>query len=114
MLPPEAYLEVRKTARYHLHLEILTVSLPASTPGMARVIARVETILRGDDSLSRGSRIAIELGIARKGDPLPESPDIWILIEKVKPGLWLEAYLNGEPPNYLIVSSQVSPIEAPD
>ena len=114
MLPPENYLEVRKLARFHLQLTILTVSLPASTPGIARVIAQVETILRGDDSLSRGSHIAIEIGIARKDDPLPESPDMWILAEKVTPGLWLEAYLNGEPPNCSIVASQVSPIEAPD
>jgi len=114
MFPPEAYQPAREAARYHLQVLILEVSLPFAMPGMARLKTRVETLFRGDGRLPVGSLVEFELGVFQdRNVEFPDTPDIWTPVDQVAKGMWLEAYLDGDPPYCTVASWQTRSIQGP-
>lgn len=103
-LPPQAYLEARRTSALHLQLRIQKVKLRPANQA-CRVEGRVLRSFRGDTR--PGDRIAFDAP-CRFPDTAPmPGPVLWFQPGDLRKGQVLEGFLEGPPGNPTIARSQL-------
>lgn len=113
MLQPEHYWMARHEARFHVQIEVLSAAPAERTPGPMPVQARVVRVFRGDGSLAAGDSVHFVEQVTRPGDEIPCGGMIWKAHDAVLSARYLEAFLNGDPPNCVIPLCQSEVIAAP-
>ena len=113
MMHPETYLEARRSAQHHVQVEITAISLPSELPGSATIRARVGTVFRSTAGLSADDSLEFGVSVTRSMDDVPTGAVCWTLAEVLAEGRWLEAFLNGSPPNCEVAAWQSEPIGGP-
>jgi len=111
MMHPETYLRARRTARFHVQVQIREVQLPSEYPGEARVVALVDQVFRGNDHLACGEQIKFRLSVIEHLDQMQTDGTMWVLAHRVVAGQLLEVFLNGAPPDCEVALWQSALIE---
>lgn len=99
----------RKTAPFHvqIQLEKEEVAVPATNDVRGRVVR----IFRGDGRLQPGDLVTFKIYVCRPGGE-PTGP-AFIYEKALAAANYLEAYLNGNPPNYELAAYELEIVEAP-
>ena len=110
-LPPSAYLDARLHATYHLQVEIDLTPVPEPTPYPDWLMFqwRVRRVFRGHDRLKEGDFVRFGLKVYRTGQPAPAEGGR-VRLADVAAIRYVEAYLDGTPPDLRIKASQFRPI----
>lgn len=113
MLQADFYLMARHEARFHVQVEVITVSPVERTPGPVRLDARVIQVFRGDRTLKAGDRVTFEEHVMRPGDSIPCGGILWKEGGALQQARYLEVFLNGDPPECAVPLCQSEVIAAP-
>lgn len=105
MMAPPAYTEARLRARFHVQLKYEKPQV-GSTPEHITVRGRVERVFRGANALHPGDVIQFQLAVHSDGDLIPPGGDLWLNRRDLLAGAFMEAFLNGSPPNCTLAASQ--------
>lgn len=106
MLQPEYYLLARHEARFHVLLEITSAGPAAPTPGPMPLEGVVLRAYRTDGALRVGDHVRLAEHVMRPGDDLPCGGIRWKPHDEVASARYLEAFLNGDPPDCEVALSQ--------
>ena len=96
-IPLEGRLKWRRTAPFHIQLELEKFQNVQRVAGNIRVQGRAVRVFRTDGRLTMGDRIAFALWACDAGDE-PTGP-AYIYFDDLTTAQYIEAYLYGDPPN---------------
>jgi hypothetical protein len=105
MMAPPAYTESRLRAKYHVQVGIESRDMDR-TPALVPVCCRVRRVFRGDDRLHVGDPVRFSIAVCRDGEDIPEGGDLWMSYEDFQNAEYLEAFLDGIPPDCEAARSQ--------
>jgi hypothetical protein len=88
----------RKTAPFHVQLELVNSQCVPSALGETRVEGRAIRVFRTDGRLAVGDRIAFSIWVCESGGE-PTGP-AYIYVDDLSRANLMEAYLHGTPPEY--------------
>lgn len=106
VLPPDAYEEGRRRARYHLQIQRDAIPEKVLTPGAHSLTGVVVQVFRGDRTIYVGDRVGFNIQVARDSDSLPCGPTIWADLDRLRSCAVVEAFLSGEPPQLALEMNQ--------
>ena len=108
----EGRLMWRRTAPFHLQLKLEGVPDDRKKiRGPTQIHGRTVRVFRSDSRLAIGDRVEFPLWVCEKGDE-PTGP-AFIYSEELAKALYMEAYLQGDPPNCQLAAYEFSVIGAP-
>jgi hypothetical protein len=110
-LPDPAYDEARLRARYHVQVEVAHATI-AQTPARVPVTGRVRRIFRTDGRLGLGDEVHFSVAVCRPGDCIAPGGDRWMYLWLFERTTYVEAFLDGTPPECQVARSQCFPIPA--
>jgi hypothetical protein len=110
-MPRPAYDEARLRARYHVQIELAHATV-GETPAHVPVIGRVRRIFRGDDCLRLGDEVHFSVAVCRPGDDLAPGGHQWMYVRHLERATYMEAFLDGTPPECQVARSQCFVIPA--
>ncbi len=110
-IPLEGRLKWRRTAPFHVQLELEKPEDIQRVAGEIQVQGRAVRVFRTDGRLAVGDRFAFPLWVCRAGDE-PTGP-AYIYYDDFMTASYLEAYLCGNPPEVLLAAYEFSVIRAP-
>jgi hypothetical protein len=110
-IPLEGRLRGRRTAPFHIQLELEKPQDIQRTAGDVQVRGRAVRVFRTDGRLAVGDRFAFPLWVCRAGDE-PTGP-AYIYYDDFMTASYMEAYLYGNPPECKLAAYEFSVIRAP-
>jgi hypothetical protein len=112
-MPWETYLSARRSARYHVQVEL--EGAPAGLPdlGDVTVEGRVVRVFRTDGRLQVGDRVRFAVSVCRAGAKVPAGGAWWKPAEELAAARFLEAFLDGTPPDCAVALWQSQIVGAP-
>lgn len=113
MMPPETYLRARRSAPYHVQVELAEVPRELPEVGQVQVSARVVRVFRGSRRLRVGDGVGFEVSACRRGADIPTGGAWWTPAERLAEARFMEAFLEGTPPTCRVSLWQAQIIEAP-
>jgi len=113
MLQPERYLLARHEADHHVVVEVVSTSPPGRTPGLLRVEGRVVELYRTGGTLKPGDTVRFNESVMEPGDEIPCGGTLWKPRESVQGARYIEAFLNGTPPDCGVALWQSEVVPAP-
>ena len=88
----------RREARFHIQVRLESIPSAIATPGEVRVAGRVTRLFRSKGDLTVGDPVAFTLRVYQRGEHVP--PGVAYLLEgDLRRAEYIEAFLNGKPPN---------------
>ncbi len=112
-IPREIYQRHRQTARYLLQIRIEKAWIEKAEAGLVPVEGIVARAFRSTWKTRVGRRVRFEVPVLPPGNPMPLGPALFLPLAALQPGRYLEAYLNGKPPDLELAGWQVLPLDAP-
>jgi hypothetical protein len=103
--------EWRRTAPYHVQLELERETEPLHPPREVQIQGRVVRIFRSDGRLGSGDRVAFSLWVCQPGDE-PTGP-AYIYFEHFIRANYMEVYLSGNPPACTLAGYELAVIDTP-
>ena len=97
MIALEGRLQWRKTAPFHIQIELQKRSMPFRVPSPVDIPGRVVRVFRTDGRLAEGDQVAFVLWVCRPGDE-PTGP-AYVYHDDFIQATHMEVYLYGSPPN---------------
>lgn len=110
-IPLEGRLKCRRTAPFHVQLEVEKPQDVQGVPGDRQIQGRAVRVFRTDGRLAAGDRLRFELWVCREGDE-PTGP-AYIHFDDFMTARFMEAYLYGDPPECKLAAYEFSVISAP-
>ena len=110
-IPVAGRLKWRRTAPFHVQLEVETPADIDRVPGNIQIQGRTIRVFRTDDRLAVGDRVVFTLGLCDPGDE-PDGP-AFIYFDEFATARYMEVYLYGDPPNCKLAAYEFSVIDAP-
>jgi hypothetical protein len=110
-IPWQSRVAFRRTAPYHVQLELERGTGPLSLPTRVNVQGHVVRAFRTDGRLGPGDPVAFRLWVCQAGDE-PEGP-AYIHFEPFSKARYMEAYLSGNPPDCRLAGYELAVIDAP-
>jgi hypothetical protein len=110
-IPLEARLKWRRTAPFHVQLEVERPQSNKRVTGDTQIQGRIVRIFRTDGRLAVGDRFAFPLWVCRAGDE-PTGP-AYIYYDDFMEASYIEAYLCGNPPECSLAAYEFGVISAP-
>ena len=107
----EGRLRWRRTAPFHVQLELDQVWDPERASGEIPVNGLVVRVFRADGRLDVGDHIEFPLYVCHKGDE-PTGP-AFIYADALARAVYMEAYLAGTPPKCELVAYEFCVLDAP-
>jgi len=104
MMAPPTYTEALLRAKYHVQVEIEGREVVDKTPAHASVRCRVHHVFRGDD-LHVGDSVRFPVSVCREDDEIPAGGVSWSLLGAFQKARYLEAFLDGNPPDCVVACS---------
>tara|TARA_Y100000031_G_scaffold137362_1_gene162237 strand:- start:441 stop:923 length:483 start_codon:yes stop_codon:yes gene_type:complete len=115
VMPPDIYINARKSAGHHVQINISSVKIPQKTPGTCRLSGVVEKVFRSKNgSLAPGIEVAFDVSCLRRFDQPGVGGTLWGSVDAIKSAKFIEVYLNGDDlPNLGVARWQYILIPAP-
>jgi hypothetical protein len=110
-IPLEGCLYWRRTAPFHVQLELEKPHAIQTVSGDVQVQGRAVRVFRTDGRLAVGDRVAFALCVCREGDE-PTGP-AYIYCEDFNAARYMEAYLVGDPPEFKLAAYEFNVIPSP-
>ena len=110
-IPLQGRLEWRRTAPFHVQLELEKPEDLQRVAGQIQVQGRAVRVFRTDGRLAVGDRVAFPLWVCDAGD-VPTGP-AYIYYDTFMAASYMEAYLGGNPPELWLAAYEFSVIRAP-
>jgi len=110
-IPLEGRLWWRRTAPFHVQLELEKTHDLLRVPDVTRVLGCVIRVFRTDGRLTGGDRVAFSLWVCRKGDE--PTGAAFIYYDDFVRATLMEAYLHGNPPECELAAYEFSVIAVP-
>ncbi|MBM4068160.1 MAG: hypothetical protein FJ271_04355 [Planctomycetes bacterium] len=103
----------RHEATYHVTVEVSSAALLGRTPGLVRVEGRVVELFRTDGRLRVGDPVTFVEAVTRPGDEIPCGGTRWKGCDEVLAAGFIEAFLDGEPPDCAVALWQSEVVPSP-
>ena len=110
MMAPPTYTEALLRAKYHVQVEIEDRVEVVQTPTHTPVTCRVCRVFCGND-LHVGDTVRFEVSVCREGDDIPAGGVLWSSYDDFQKARYLEAFLEGNPPDCEVACSHTYFIE---
>lgn len=95
VLPPQVYEQARQSAALHLQVLVRAMTPPAATPGLCAVQGEVARVLRDrTGGWAAGRALTFDLACTRPEDTPVPGPQLWLPLEEIRPGRFVDAYLD--------------------
>jgi hypothetical protein len=111
MIPLQGRLESRRTAPFHVQLELEKTQKIRRVPDDVRIQGRSIRVFRTDGRLAVGDRVEFTLWVCRPGDE-PTGP-AYIDYDDFVAASYMEAYLYGDPPACELAAYEFAVIAGP-
>ena len=90
----------RKTAKFHVQVEIVSLEKPGYFPATIQLEGRLIKIFRDNENqLTIGDTITFPIEVTDEGAFIPEGATLWTYYKNISSARFMEAFLNGEPPD---------------
>ena len=109
-MPPEAYEESRRTAKYHMQVAVRDRDLEWTKPERLSMRCRVHKVFRGDAAVFAGDTVCFSVAVHR--GHFPAGGDMWLSWDDYLAVKFFEVFLDGSPPDCHAARSQWFRIEA--
>lgn len=113
MMPLETYLRARRSAPYHVQVELVEAPRELPELGHVRISARVVRVFRGSSRLRAGDGVAFELSVCNRGAHAPPGGTWWTPAEKLAKARFMEVFLEGALPTCQVSLWQSQIVEVP-
>jgi hypothetical protein len=110
-IPFEGQLQMRRTAPFHVQLELETPHEIQPMAGERDVRGRAIRVFRTDGRLTVGDRLTFTIWVCNRGDE-PTGP-AYMYFDTFATAKYMEVYLCGNPPSYTLAAYEFSVIRAP-
>ena len=110
-IPIQGQLFARQTAPFHVQLELAKSQDMSIQSDEVRVQGRVVRVFRTDGRLARGDQVAFRLWVCLEGRE-PTGP-AYIYYDDFVRMAYVEAYLDGDPPECRLAAYEFRPISTP-
>jgi hypothetical protein len=109
----EGRIAARRHATFHVQLQLDKSAPPDASAALSREMIRgdVVRIFRGSNELGLGDQAGFEIWVCEPGDE-PTGP-AYIYKHAYIGALYLEAYLDGKPPNCKLLGYELAVIDTP-
>jgi hypothetical protein len=106
MMPAQYYIDAARKARYHVQGPLVQ----RSDNGWARL--RVERVFRGDRRLAPGDELVFCVPVRWPHQQIPAAEILWTSIATWRATRFVEAFLDGDPPECTLAGYQWTPLPA--
>jgi hypothetical protein len=113
MLPPDVYLQARRSAAYHVQVELLNVPKEMPQLGRVRLSAKVVRAFRGGRQVRMGSRVSFEVSVCGPNADVPVGGTVWTDSGHLAAARFMEVFLDGNPPDLHIPLGESRIIDVP-
>ena len=111
MIPLKGSLHWRKTAPFHVQLELQNGARQFERDGQYELSGRVVRVFRTDGRLSLGDNVEFAIWVCRPENAPPGPPAVYR--EKITKATHIEIYLYGSPPKCAIAGYEFEILNAP-
>jgi hypothetical protein len=116
-VPFEGHVAARRSARHHVQVRLVEVGPQTWGAERVRVTGTIARVFRqrsaDGPSLQESQLVAFDVGIYTDRAAIPPDAGGWLPAADVRPGRFMEVYLNGDPPECVTALAEYRLIDAP-
>jgi hypothetical protein len=111
-MAPWTYTDARIDSRYHVQVKLLRMVI-GQTPSEVPLHGIVVRVFRGGENLNVGSEIQFSVDVISNKDEPRFGDEVWQVKESIEKAKYMEAFLDGNPPQCKVAAWQSFIINAP-
>jgi len=105
-------LKARREAPYHVQIEIGELPPEIKTPSAVPIMGQAVRVFKSDGKLKVGERVNFTVRVFRETDLVPPG-SAYLLEDALRHAAYMEAFLNGPPPQFDLVLDERTLLDAP-